>query len=239
MTAYTQLAQVYDQLMGQEPYDQWMEFVDKALGRWSKRPQLVLELACGTGSLTYRLCQAGFEVIAMDVSPDMLSVAREKCAQFATPPVLLCQDMTELDLYGTVDAVFCGLDSLNYLTSYGDLCKALSRVALFLNPGGLFLFDVKPPQAFAQMAGTACCQELASVFCTWQYDYEESTGNAQHQVDLFFEEADDSYQRFSEEHSQRAFSTQELTEALDQCGLAVRAIWGEEDQRLYFVAQKA
>ena len=115
MTVYTALAQVYDALTDDVPYAQWVAFAQGAFEQYGRQPHLVLDLACGTGSLTKLLGQAGYEMIAADLSPEMLAVAREKCSELPCPPVFLCQDMRELDLYGTIDAAVCGLDSLNYL----------------------------------------------------------------------------------------------------------------------------
>ena len=146
MIPYSALAQVYDQLTGDVAYRQWAEFAQRAFERQGKgETKVILELACGTGSLTQLLAQAGYEMIAADISPEMLSVAREKCASAPCPPIFLCQDMRELDLYGDIDAAVCCLDSVNYLTGLRDLKRAFRRVALFLRPGGLFLFDVKTP----------------------------------------------------------------------------------------------
>ena len=151
MIAYSALAAVYDALTGDVPYEQWAIFAQKAFSKRKKPVKLVLELACGTGSLTRLLGQAGYEMIACDLSADMLAVAREKCGELSCSPVFLCQDMCQLDLYGTIDAAVCCLDSVNYLTELRQLKQAFARVSLFLEPGGLFLFDVKTPLAFEEM----------------------------------------------------------------------------------------
>ena len=119
MIAYSALAAVYDALTGDVPYEQWATFAQKAFSKRKKPVKLVLELACGTGSLTRLLGQAGYEMIACDLSADMLAVARDKCGELSCPPVFLCQDMCQLDLYGTIDAAVCCLDSVNYLTEIG------------------------------------------------------------------------------------------------------------------------
>lgn len=246
MNAYTALAQVYDALTGDVAYGEWAAFAQRAFAACQRTPQLVLEVACGTGSLTRLLALAGYEMIAADLSPEMLSVAREKCADAPVPPVFLCQDMRELDLYGTVDAAVCGLDSVNYLTSLRGLKQAFRRIALFLNPGGLFLFDVKTKLAFANMGGTASIQELEGAFCAWQYGFDPRSGLAEHQVDIFLPDEQATYQRRTEYHEQRAYSRQQLEEALEQAGLCLRRVCGgpamqratERSERLFFIAEK-
>lgn len=247
MIPYSALAQVYDQLTGDVAYRQWAEFAQKTFERWGQgETQVVLELACGTGSLTRLLAQAGYEMIAADISPEMLSVAREKCADVPCPPIFLCQDMRELDLYGDIDAAVCCLDSVNYLTGLRDLKKAFRRVALFLRPGGLFLFDVKTPLAFREMGGLSSVQQAGEAFCAWQYGYDAKSGSAQHQVDIFLPDGQGRYLRSTEFHEQRAYSRLQLEQALVQAGLTPVAVCaspegskaGPNARRLYFAAQK-
>lgn len=247
MIPYSALAQVYDQLTGDVAYRQWAEFAQKTFERWGQgETRVVLELACGTGSLTRLLAQAGYEMIAADISPEMLSVAREKCADVPCPPIFLCQDMRELDLYGDIDAAVCCLDSVNYLTGLRDLKKAFRRVALFLRPGGLFLFDVKTPLAFREMGGLSSVQQAGEAFCAWQYGYDAKSGSAQHQVDIFLPDGQGRYLRSTEFHEQRAYSRLQLEQALVQAGLTPVAVCaspeggkaGPNARRLYFAAQK-
>lgn len=247
MIPYSALAQVYDQLTGDVAYRQWAEFAQKTFERWGQgETRVVLELACGTGSLTRLLAQAGYEMIAADISPEMLSVAREKCADVPSLPIFLCQDMRELDLYGDIDAAVCCLDSVNYLTGLRDLKKAFRRVALFLRPGGLFLFDVKTPLAFRKMGGLSSVQQAGEAFCAWQYGYDAKSGAAQHQVDIFLPDGQGRYLRSTEFHEQRAYSRLQLEQALVQAGLTPVAVCaspeggkaGPNARRLYFAAQK-
>lgn len=247
MIPYSALAQVYDQLTGDVAYRQWAEFAQRTFERWGQgETRVVLELACGTGSLTRLLAQAGYEMIAADISPEMLSVAREKCADVPCLPIFLCQDMRELDLYGDIDAAVCCLDSVNYLTGLRDLKKAFRRVALFLRPGGLFLFDVKTPLAFREMGGLSSVQQVGEAFCAWQYGYDAKSGAAQHQVDIFLPDGQGRYLRSTEFHEQRAYSRLQLEQALVQAGLTPVAVCaspegskaGPNARRLYFAAQK-
>lgn len=247
MIPYSALAQVYDRLTGDVAYCQWADFARRTFeSQGGGQTKVVLELACGTGSLTRLLAQAGYEMIATDLSPEMLSVAREKCASAPCAPLFLCQDMRELDLYGDIDAAVCCLDSVNYLTGLRDLKQTFRRVALFLRPGGLFLFDVKTPLAFSEMGGLSSIQQADEAFCAWQYGYEAKSGSAQHQVDIFLPDGQGRYLRNTEFHEQRAYSRQQLEQALAQAGLEVVSVSaGPQGQRvrptarrLYFVARK-
>ena len=150
------------------------------------------------------------------------------------------------DLYGTIDAAICCLDSINYLTELQQLKQAFARVSLFLEPGGLFLFDVKTPLAFEEMGGLSSVEELEGAFCAWQYGYDRKSHRAQHQVDVFLQEEDGTWSRNTEWHEQRAYTREQLEQALQQAGLRVRHVYGspggkrvgEQTRRLFFVAEK-
>ena len=143
MTAYGPLAAVYDRLTGDVGYERRADYIQRLFGKSRIPVHTVLDLACGTGTMTAILTERGYELIAVDASPDMLAQAREKAAEVpGEPPVFLNQDMPKLDLYGTVDAAICCLDSLNYLTSPKDVQRTFQRLHLFIAPGGLLVFDV-------------------------------------------------------------------------------------------------
>ena len=245
MSQYTGLAACYDRLIDQAIYDRFCGRICVLLRKNGIHDGLVLELCCGTGTLARKLTQQGYELICCDVSPDMLNVAREKCADLEVPPVWICQEAAQLDLYGTVRAVVCCLDSVNYFTDLRELKEVFRRVSLFLEPGGLFLFDVKSRQMFKELAGTCSIQEEEGLFCTWQYGFDSRSGYAQHQVDLFRQEGEN-YTRFTEWHDQRAYSVETLTDALTRAGMKVKGIYADytakkaadETGRLLFSAQK-
>lgn len=245
MEQYSGLAACYDRLIDQTIYDRFCGRICTLLRQNGIEDGLLLELCCGTGTLARMLSQQGYELICCDASPDMLNIAREKCADLPVPPVWICQEAAELDLYGTVRAVISSLDSINYFTDLWELKEVFARVSLFLEPGGLFLFDVKSVQMFRELGGTSSVQEEEDMFCTWQYGFERRTGYAQHQVDLFLKEKD-GYRRFTEWHEQRAYSMETLKKALEQAGLRLKAVYAgyttkrakEETGRLLFVAVK-
>ena len=184
MTEYSGLAAVYDRLIGEKTPAVFARRLDVLLSRAGARGGLVLDLGCGTGAVMRALCARGYELIGCDCSAEMLEQARRRCEDLPVPPVLICQDMAELDLYGTVRAAYSCLDTVNYLTDPHQLQAAFRRVRLFLEPGGVFLFDVKSPALFEEQGGTVSVYEDDDFFCVWQYGMP-SRNIAVHQVDIF------------------------------------------------------
>ena len=172
MESYEFLAGCYDELTTDVRYSRWADYIEKHFARSALPIHTVLDLACGTGSLTAELMGRGYEMICADRSAEMLSVAAEKCRDLAgEPPVFLCQSMEKLDLYGTVDACVCCLDSVNYVTSPRKLKKAFQRVHLFLMPGGLFLFDINTPDKLRGLDGGMFIDETDDAYCVWRAEY--------------------------------------------------------------------
>ena len=244
--SYTAVAALYDRLNGPEIYERFAARISRLLRQKGIQDGIVLELACGTGTLARALSLEGYEMICCDSSIEMLSVAREKCQDLPVPPVFICQDMRELDLYGTVRATVCCLDSLNYLTDIESVREAVAGVSLFLEPDGLFIFDVKSRDMFRQMAGQCSVYEDEDCYCAWQYGYDGRSGLAEHLVDLFLKQEDGSYLRHQEAHYQRAYSRAQLERVLEECGLKLEGVYQElsprrateEQGRLLFVARK-
>ena len=174
MSAYEALAGVYDALTGDVGYERRADYLEKLFRRSRIPVRTVLDLACGTGEMTAILTRRGYELIAVDGSPDMLAQAREKAADLpGEPPVFLNQNMPELDLYGTVDAAVCCLDSLNYLTSPKDVQKCFQRLRLFIAPGGVLVFDVNSAAKLAALDGQIFLDEGEDVYCVWRTEYEK------------------------------------------------------------------
>ena len=151
MSSYQQLAGAYDELTWDVGYEKRADFLEKLFRRSRIPVHTVLDLACGTGSMTWLLAGRGYELIAVDGSEEMLAAAREKSAPAEVPPLFLHQSMPRLDLYGTVDAAICCLDSLNYLTNPRDVQRTFQRLHLFISPGGLLAFDVRLPERLAAL----------------------------------------------------------------------------------------
>lgn len=167
--AYEFLAGCYDTFTADVHYARWADYLEKHFARSRLPIRTVLDLACGTGSLTRVLAERGYEMIGADLSQEMLAQAAEKC-RGAGPiePIFLHQAMEELDLYGTIDACVCCLDSINYVTSPKKLARAFRRVHTFLMPGGLFLFDINTPQKLRGLDGQMFLDESEDAYCVWR-----------------------------------------------------------------------
>ncbi len=244
MNSYRFLAKYYDVFTQDVPYDEWADFLEQIFMREKVSPHLILDLACGTGSLIQRLTAKGYEMIGVDGSEEMLTMAREKAYDGITP-IFLHQSMEDLDLYGTIDACVCCLDSINYVTDPEALRRIFDRVEMFLEPYGLFVFDINTPCKFKNLDGQCYVREDEDIFCVWQAEVEEDL--CTYYFDLF--EADgeeDVWYRQQEEHQERIYQPQVLKELLQQVGfhdiriypeLSLDAVIGRED-RLFFTARK-
>ncbi len=244
MDSYTFLAESYDALTHDVDYARWADYVEWHFARQSAPVRRVAELACGTGSLTRLLAQRGYEMTGVDLSPDMLAMAEQKCR--GLPVLLLCQDMSRLSLLETADAVICCLDSVNYVTRPAALRRTFRRVYRSLRPGGLFLFDAKTPLALEEADGQTYLDETEDVFCVWRGQYSEKRRVCGFGLDLFRARADGAWERGGEYHEEYAYTPEQLGEYLAGAGfgrvrqygcLSKRAPRGGE-RRIFFTARK-
>ena len=216
MSSYQALAAWYDRLTGDVPYSAFADFYEQAFRRCGGDFHLLLDLCCGTGTLTAEMARRGYELIGADASVDMLMQAQDKCAGLPTPPLFLCQRAQELDLYGTVDAAYCSLDGMNYLAPE-LLREVFHRLRLFIRPGGLFLFDVRLPEWFRSLDGDIFVDETEDVLCLWRADYDAELGAVRYGMDLF-ERRGRLWQRSGEEHIEYAHEPAMLSALLEQAG---------------------
>ena len=220
MLVYEKFAALYDELM-EVDYEAWLDTIE---GLWQgKRPHLVLDLCCGSGGMTAALEGRGYTPIGVDVSAEMLAEAREKLSPEA---LLLCQDMRELDLYGTVDAALCLCDSLNYLETEDDLRRVFQKVNLFLEPGGLFIFDMNTPYQFAEVLGENTFAETTEdAAYIWENDFDPEEGVNTFAVTFFARQPDGSYERFFELHEEFAYPLERVWALLKEAGLIPLAVY--------------
>ena len=245
--AYEYLAQCYDQFTEDVNYQRWADYVEKHFAR-SKLPiRTVLDLACGTGSLTMLLAQRGYEMIGADLSEEMLAQAAEKCRSIGDPePIFLHQAMEELDLYGTIDACVCCLDSINYVTRPRKLARAFQRVHTFLMPGGLFLFDINTPDKLRGLDGQIFLDENEDSYCVWRADYSPRRRICTYGMDIFQLEESGLWSRWEEVHEEFAYEPAELEDLLRQAGFRQIKQYGElrmnapkpGESRIFFAARK-
>ncbi len=246
MNSYTVFAEFYDNLTRNVGYQERADYFHRLLQLYGNGGPLLLDLACGTGTLSVEMSGKGYEVIGVDASYDMLAVAREKAEQKGRDILFLCQKMQHLDLYGTVDVVVCSLDSINHVTKPEDVQKIFQRVSLFLNEGGLFVFDANTIYKHQVILGNnTFVYDMDTVFCVWQNSYEEKGHLVKIQLDFFSREGD-AYYRTGESIRERAYSTQELCQWLKDAGLELVSVYDEnsmeppkeKSQRLVYVAKK-
>lgn len=256
---YGAIARVYDRLNAELDYRAWADFIEACFDRYlPERPSLVLDLACGTGRMTIELARRGYEMIGADGSEDMLSEAMTESALDETlekPPFFILQDMRRFELYGTVGAVTCCLDSLNYLTGDGDLDACFACVHNYLDPDGLFLFDMNTPYRFREVYGDRAYileDELtdedgnkSEIYCGWQNAYDPGTRLCQFYLSLFEQKADGSFVRSDEVQTERCYELDEIKQALQRAGLELLGVWSdyafaptkENTERWYFAAR--
>lgn len=217
---YSNFAEVYDSLMQGADYPAMCEKYLSLLKLHSHTPNLVLDAACGTGAFTFELCKRGFDVVGVDCSQEMLSCARERIGDKA---LLLCQDLQHLDLYGTIDTVFCTLDGLNHITDLDELRESIKKIALFTEPDGMFIFDVNTVYKHEQVLGNnTFVLEDENVYTVWSNEYQ-GDGLTQITLDFFTENDDGLYIRTDEFFEERAYSDDTLTSVLSDCGFSVIA----------------
>ena len=227
MESYRFLAAAYDALTQDVEYGRRAQFIEKLMLRAKRKVETVLDLACGTGTLTELYARRGYEMIGVDASGEMLMQAREKFADFdGVQPLLLCQSMPELDLYGTVDAAICCLDSINYLTRERDVKRTFERLRLFIAPGGSFTFDVHGVSKMEALDGEVFLDEDEDVYCIWRTEYRKRAKMLDYYVDVFRREGD-VWERGFEEHHQRADTVEELTAWLEESGFTAIRVYGD------------
>lgn len=246
MASYEFLAGCYDALTADVGYPGWADYLERHFAKCRIPVHTVLDLACGTGSLTRELAVRGYEMIGVDLSEDMLAQAAEKCRDVpGEAPIFLHQSMDRLDLYGTIDACVCCLDSVNYVTRPGLLARAFQRVHLFLLPGGLFIFDSNSEKLRA-MDRQMFIDETEDTYCVWRAEYSPRRRICTYGMDIFRETENGLWARGEEVHEEYAYEPEELEEMLRAVGFRDIRRWGDRklrapkagEGRIFFTARK-
>lgn len=249
---YFAIARVYDRLGEEIDYGKWADFAEACFDRFlPKRPSLVLDLACGTGRMTRALAAKGYDMIGVDGSAEMLA---EACNRSSDGILYLLQDMRSFELYGTVGAVTCCLDSVNYLLKEKDLRTCFSLVHNYLDPDGLFFFDVNTPYKFRTVYGQNAYileetlregKESCRVYCGWQNNFDEKSGICDFDLSLFEELPNGDYRRSGEHQQERRYTLEQLLAALLETGFEPLGTFSDfdfssptdTDERWYFCAR--
>ena len=245
MNAYNVLAADYDRLTRDVEYEAIYTYCRKLLKLARVKPRTVVDLACGTGSMSLLLAKAGYRVTGVDLSEEMLTAAWEKAAELENPPFFVRQKMQRLRLPSPVDWVFCGLDSVNYVLDPKDCAETMRRVYKSLNHGGVFIFDVDTPKKLRDMDGQVFLDEDDDVFCVWRGEFDESSNICTFGMDLF-QRRGKTWHRSQEEHREYAYELSEIEGYLRDAGFRQVHVFGdrtltppeEGEYRAYFMAIK-
>ena len=249
MAGYRDFAFFYDLLMKNADYESRFGYIIGLLAENGIGEGILLDMACGTGTLSKMFAQKGFDVVGIDASEEMLSRAQEKKLEENFDALFLCQKMEELDLFGTIDAAVCTLDSLNHVTEKEKIREIFRRVALFMNDNGLFIFDVNTLYKHRRvLENNAFVFDTENVFCVWQNTLLEDNETTQINLDIFEgdEEEEDVYIRYSEEFFERGYELDFLKKTLENYRFEVVGIYDdmtkepvrEDSERAVFVCKK-
>lgn len=243
---YNDFAEVYDKLQDAD-YEAFCDYYEEIFKRLGIKPELVLDVACGTGNITIPMAKRGYDMIGLDLSCEMLNIARDKAQNEGLDILFLNQDMCEMELYGTVDAAVCALDGVNYITDKKDLEKFFALINNYLNPGGVFIFDINSVHKLRDiLGGNTFVNEEDGIFYVWQSEFSEETRVCDFVLSFFVENDDGSYTRFDEFQQERAYAIEEIKKTATAKGLDVTGVYKDfgfltaedSDERIFFVLSK-
>lgn len=222
MEAYSEFAYVYDIFMDATPYEEWKNDICTILKEYDINDGLVLDLGCGTGTMTRLLYAEGYDMIGVDASFDMLNIARENSMEDASTDILyLCQDMREFELYGTIRAVVSVCDCINYLIDEKDIIQTFKLVNNYLDPKGIFIFDFNTVHKYRDVIGnTTIAENRDDCSFIWDNVYDEESNINQYDLTIFVrEDEEDLFSRFQEQHIQRGYELKDIIDCLEKAGM--------------------
>lgn len=287
MEAYHSFAKVYDLFMDNVPYEEWFEYISSLLREYGIEDGLVLDLGCGTGKMTRLLAQAGYDMIGVDNSEDMLEIARDAeyciqaveggevepeggqeledeevpeselelsengleayCEASRRSILYLLQDMREFELYGTVRAVVSICDSMNYILEEDDLREVFRLVNNYLDPKGIFIFDLNTVYKYKELLGeTTISENRDEGSFIWDNYYDEASNINEYDLTLFIQEENDLYRKYEETHYQRSYELERIRQLLAEAGMEFVTAYDaftrepvkEDSERIYVIARE-
>lgn len=243
---YNNLAYIYDKLMYDVDYSKWADYIEDIFKRNGIKPSMILDLGCGTGNFCIEMAKRGYEMIGVDLSPDMLSCARDKSEKEGLDILYLNQDMTCFELYGTVDVVVCLMDSVNYITSKRAVKRMFKLVKNYLNPDGLFIFDINTPYKFEKIYGENIFYDISEdISYIWVNLYDKKRKTCEFDL-TFFVRHQDTFSKHEEFHVERSYSVEEIKGMIDCSYMSLLKIYNElsfsnvtkKSKRIFFISRK-
>ena len=246
--SYDIFSSVYDILTENVNYQKISDRICSLLSQNEINGGLLLDLGCGTGTLSFLLEEKGFEIIGVDPSEDMLSVANEKKYDSDSSAIFLCQSGESLDLFGTIDCAVSCLDTINHIDSLEKIRETFQRVSLFMNMCGVFIFDMNTPYKHKKILGNnVFFYDMDEVYCIWHNSYDDQNFKTDIELDFFIKNEDnDDYQRYYENFSEYSYNICTIIEMLNDCGFELVGCYDDysdeevtyNTQRVTFVAKK-
>lgn len=242
---YQDFAYLYDEFMKNVDYQEWTSKVEDIFRKYGKQPKTIADLACGTGGVTNLLAAHGYQVIGVDISEDMLYVAREKARKAGLQVPYICQDISELSLHHPVDAILCMCDGFNYILEKEKLKRSLERIRLYLNPGGILIFDISSHYKLSSILGNNTMADTdEDLSLIWLNNFDKETQLLEMNLTIF-ERQEDCYERIEETQIQRAWKSEEILDMLKECGFSSISTYaskgltppGKRSHRVYFSAE--
>lgn len=242
---YHSFAYIYDRLMYDIDYSKWADYIENIFKVYNCKPSLLLDLGCGTGNFCIEMAKRGYDMIGVDISVDMLNCAKQKSEEHGLNILYLNQDMTDFELYGTVDAIVCLMDSINYVLYKKDIKRMLKLVKNYLNPGGLFIFDVNTPYKFEEVFGNNVFYDISDeITYIWQNYYNRRTKICEFEL-TFFVRDNEGYKKYDEVHYERCYDNNEIKGLIESSKLKLLNVYDElklcpppkKSQRNFYVCE--
>ena len=228
MDSYSELASCYDLFMDETPYDAWLEFILEKFEKYNVPKELILDLGCGTGTLTEMLADKGYDMIGVDLSSEMLGKAIEKRDKSGKDILYLCQDMREFELYGTVRAIVSVCDSINYILEDDEVIETFKLVNNYLDPDGIFIFDFNTVYKYEEVIGDITIAENRDDYSfIWENFYHEEEHINEYDLTIFSKEGE-LFRKSVETHLQRGYTVEEMTGFMEAAGMVVLEVLDEE-----------
>lgn len=255
MDSYTSFADVYDTFMDNIPYEEWCEYLKSLLYHYGVADGIVLDMGCGTGAITELLCKAGYDMIGIDNSENMLSIATQKAADKQLDILYLLQDMREFELYGTVGAIVSICDSINYILEEDELLQVFRLVNNYLDPGGIFVFDLNMPYKYEMLGDVTIAENREDCSFIWDNYYDEHEKINEYELSIFVRgenqqrevpDEGEVFIRFFETHYQRAYDLKIIRSLIEKAGMQFVAAYDAftyespkpDSERIYVIAKE-